>query len=84
MKVKLEFDCTPEEFRRLLGLPDVSEFNQQLGSKMTEAMSEAALNLDPEILTKIWFPFGPDAMADMQKSMWESMSAGLQSSTKSK
>jgi hypothetical protein len=28
MKVNVELDCTPEEARRLLGLPDVSKANQ--------------------------------------------------------
>ena len=84
MKVKLEFDCTPEEFRRLMGLPDVSEFNEQLGSKMTEAMSQAAVQMDPETLTKLWFPFSSDSMTEMQKTMWEAMSAGLQSGDKTK
>ena len=37
MKVNLEFDCSPEEARRLLGLPDVSKAN--------EAYAEAAAKL---------------------------------------
>ena len=84
MKVKLEFDCTPEEFRRLMGLPDVSEFNQEFSSKMTDAMSQAAVQMDPETLMKQWFPFSSESMTEMQKSIWESMSAGLQTSSKPK
>ena len=38
MKVNVEIDCTPEEARRFLGLPDVSTANQVYIDVLTKAM----------------------------------------------
>ena len=38
MKVNVEVDCTPEEARRFLGLPDVSSANQVYIDAITKAM----------------------------------------------
>lgn len=38
MKVNVEIDCTPEEARRFLGLPDVSEANAVYIDAITKAM----------------------------------------------
>jgi hypothetical protein len=38
MKVNLELDCTPEEARRLLGLPDVAAANEVYVERLTKAM----------------------------------------------
>lgn len=38
MKVNIEIDCTPEEARRFLGLPDVTAANQVYVEALTKAM----------------------------------------------
>ena len=38
MKVNVEIDCTPEEARRFLGLPDVSKANEVYVEALTNAM----------------------------------------------
>ena len=38
MKVNVEIDCTPEEARRFLGLPDVSKANDIYVEAMANAM----------------------------------------------
>lgn len=38
MKVNLEVDCTPEEARRLLGLPDVTEANEAYVQRLKKAI----------------------------------------------
>ena len=38
MKVNVEVDCTPEEGRRFLGLPDVSKANEVYVDAMAKAM----------------------------------------------
>lgn len=38
MKVNFEVDCTPEEARRLLGLPDVSAANEVYVERLAKAM----------------------------------------------
>ncbi|HSG88238.1 MAG TPA: DUF6489 family protein [Pseudomonadales bacterium] len=40
MKVNLELDLTPEEMRRLFGLPDVAPVNDMLVEKLREQMEK--------------------------------------------
>lgn len=42
MKVTIEVDCTPEEARAFMGLPDVSEANAMYVESMTKAMQGAS------------------------------------------
>jgi hypothetical protein len=45
MKVNLELDCTPEEARRFLGLPDVSKANE-VYADMAAKLMKGAVSLD--------------------------------------
>mgnify|MGYP000072391792 FL=1 len=45
MKVTIEIDCTPEEARQFLGLPDVSKANQFYVDAIAKGMKGAA-NID--------------------------------------
>ncbi len=45
MKVHVEIDCTPEEARSFMGLPDVGKANDFYVDAMTKAMKGAA-NID--------------------------------------
>ncbi|WP_020393520.1 DUF6489 family protein [Thiolinea disciformis] len=47
MNIKVDIDMTPEEVRRLVGLPDVQEFNQQVMTKMMEKLTAGAEGFDP-------------------------------------
>ena len=38
MQINVTFDMTPEEFRRLLGLPDVQTFQKEIFDQMMEKM----------------------------------------------
>ncbi len=38
MKVNIEFDCTPEEARRFMGLPDVEKANEIYVDAISNAM----------------------------------------------
>lgn len=41
MKVNIEIDCSPEEARTLLGLPDVTKANEAYVEKVTNLMNGA-------------------------------------------
>lgn len=47
MNIKIDIDMTPEEVRRLVGLPDVQEFNKQVMDKMLEKLTAGAEGFDP-------------------------------------
>ena len=77
MKVTIEVDCTPEEARRFMGLPDVSQLNDSMLQQMKKAMETANPFLDTEALFKAWMPMGGEAMEQFQKAFWK---AGTSSS----
>ena len=75
MKMSVEVDCTPEEARRFLGLPDVSALNEQLVKEMQARMSANMAALAPEELMKSWMAFGAGAQEQFRKLMEVGLSA---------
>jgi hypothetical protein len=58
MKVNVELDCTPEEARRFLGLPDVSKANEAYVDAVLKAMQGAGGLEQMQALTKQIAPMG--------------------------
>ena len=81
MKMTIEVDCTPEEARRFMGLPDVSALNEALVSEMQARMSANMAALSPDELMKNWMAFGTGAQEQFRKLMEAGLSAAA-SSTK--
>jgi len=47
MKINVEFDLTPEEFRQALGLPDVEAFQKDLLNRIYKQMESGTEGYDP-------------------------------------
>ncbi|MCR5873893.1 DUF6489 family protein [Phenylobacterium sp. J426] len=77
MKMTIEVDCTPEEARRFLGLPDVSGLNDHLVQEMSKRIDANIQLLSPEEFMKNWMSFGTGAQEQFRKMM----EAGLGGST---
>lgn len=73
MKVTVDFDCTPEEARRLMGLPDLSAVHGAYVDKMTKAISEGLTPDTVNEMMKAWSPMG-DASMTLWKTMVDQMS----------
>lgn len=56
MKLKIDIDCTPEEARAFLGLPDVAPMQEALMKDAQERMTKALKAMDPETMLKTWLP----------------------------
>ena len=69
MKVNLEVDCTPEEARAFLGLPDVAPLNDHLVAEMKRRMDENMAAMQPDELMKTWTSFGLQAQDQFRKLM---------------
>jgi hypothetical protein len=69
MKLKLEVDCTPQEARAFLGLPDVSALNAHLVDEMKGRMDANIAMLQPDELLKSWMAFGGQASEQFMKLM---------------
>lgn len=74
MKVSVDFDITPEEVRKLFGLPDVEEFQRQMMEDIRERMTAGAEGYDP---IKLFQPYMAGTMAswDMFQKMLSNVSS---------
>jgi hypothetical protein len=75
MKMTVEVDCTPEEARRFLGLPDVSSLNEHMVAEMRKRVDANMAMLAPEELMKNWMTLGAGAQEHFRKLMEVGLSA---------
>ncbi|HEY0043143.1 MAG TPA: DUF6489 family protein [Allosphingosinicella sp.] len=72
MKITVDVDCTPEEARRFMGLPDLTPVHAAYVEKMTKAVSEG---VTAESFAEIARSWGP--MSEAGVTMWRSMMEGI-------
>ena len=77
MKVNFDIECTPEEARRFLGLPDLAPMQERMMKELEERMAENLRALDPETLVKTWMPMSMQGWGDMQKMFWGQMGINI-------
>ena len=70
MKIKVEVDCTPEEARSFLGLPDVAPIQEAMSEHIEERVKSAMSLFEPESLLKAWFPSGGPGLEGLQNMFW--------------
>ena len=79
MKVNIEVDCTPDEARRFLGLPDVAPMQQTVMAAMEKRLVDTIQATDTQKLLDQWLPLGLKGMEQWQ-SLWTQLAqsaAGL-------
>ena len=69
MKVRIEAECTPEEARAFLGLPNVAPFNDQLVEEMTRRMQGNLNSMQPEEVWRSWMMWGGQAQEQFRNLM---------------
>ncbi len=72
MKISVDVDCTPEEARRFLGLPDLTPVHEAYIRQMTRAAGEGLTAESAAEMMKSWGPMNEAGMA-----MWRSMLDGM-------
>lgn len=74
MKINIELDMTPEEARRLMGLPDLTALQGEMLDQMRKRMKAAVDSSDPQALMRAWMPLGAQGFEEFQKFLWDSAS----------
>ncbi len=69
MKVTIDIDCTPQEARAFMGLPDVAPLNDHIVAEMQKRMDENMSALKPDELMKNWFALGGQAQEQFMRLM---------------
>lgn len=70
MKFKFDIECTPEEARAFIGLPDVAPMQDRMMKELEERLAENMRNLTPEEMVKTWMPATIQGFGEMQKMFW--------------
>ncbi|MCF7990614.1 MAG: DUF6489 family protein [Thiohalocapsa sp.] len=73
MNIKIDIDITPDEMRKLMGLPDVDAFQRQLMEDIRERINQGVEGYDP---LKLFQPYLSSSLAGMEM-MQRLMTAGL-------
>lgn len=77
MKISIDIDCTPDEARQFLGLPDVKPMQDALMNQMQERLSSSLQAMDPETMMKTWLPASLQGFEQVQKMFWSQMTSAL-------
>ena len=75
MKVNVDIECTPEEARQFLGLPNIAPMQDKMMKELEKRMQENVKNLDPETFMKTWMPATVQGWGEIQKMFMDQMSA---------
>ncbi|MDJ0948101.1 MAG: DUF6489 family protein [Alphaproteobacteria bacterium] len=76
MKITIDIDCTPEEARALMGLPNVAPLNDAMTAQIKERMEDYFRSMDPETVMKTWFPAGLQGFEAMRETFWSQFAKG--------
>ena len=68
MKINVEIDCTPEEARKVMGLPDFTPLHDVYLDQMKETMRNGVSPDMMERMMRSWSPMGEAGM-----NLWRQM-----------
>jgi hypothetical protein len=75
MKFNIEVDCTPEEVRRLMGLPDLTPVHDVYLDKLKDSMAKGITPDVVENMVRTWVP-GAGAGVDIMKDLLGAFTSG--------
>ena len=84
MKVNIEIEMTPEEARKMMGLPDVTALQAKFLDEMENRMRAAMDTSDPEAMMKAWMPMAVPAFEQFQRFLWDSAKMAASGGTETK
>lgn len=69
MKFTVNVECSPEEARRFMGLPDVTPINDKLVEEMGKRMEKNLALMSPDTMMSSWMSVGTQAQDAFLKLM---------------
>jgi len=73
MKITMDVECTPEEARAFLGLPDVKPMQEQLMREVQDRMTASIRAMEPEAMLRTWLPATLKGFEQMQEIFMSQM-----------
>jgi len=77
VKITVDVDCTPEEARRFLGLPDLGPLHETYLAKMRSAIDQGITPETIQSMMQSWSPMGEAGL-----SLWRQMLDNMGGTTK--
>ena len=84
MKFTVNVECSPEEARRFMGLPDVTPINDQLVAEMGKRMEQNLALMSPETMMQSWMSVGTQAQDAFVKLMTSGVTAATSGASREK
>ncbi|PXA84381.1 hypothetical protein DMC47_40645 [Nostoc sp. 3335mG] len=72
VKITVDVDCTPEEARRFMGLPDLSSLHEAYLAKMRSAIEQGVTPDTIQTMMQSWGPMG-EAGFNLWRQMLDNM-----------
>ncbi len=79
MKFKFDIECTPEEARAFVGLPNIAPMQERMMQELEGKMQDNIRSLTPEEMVKTWMPATVQGIGEMQKMFWSQMGVNTDS-----
>ncbi len=76
MKINFDIECTPEEARRLVGLPDVSPLNEMMVEQMKKRLKNGFSPEDIDAMMKAWMGGASAGLDGLQKAVFSLLPGG--------
>lgn len=67
MKVTVNIDCTPQEAREFLGLPNIQPMQEKAMKQLEEKLLSGVAGMSPDAILRNWMSFNPEQIGDMFK-----------------
>jgi hypothetical protein len=77
MKLNISVDCTPEEARAFLGLPNIDPINEMMVEAVKQRLEQNMEMISPEFYLKQWYSMGGQA----SDQFMQMMTAGAKAAT---
>ena len=78
MKVNVTIDCTPEEARDFMGLPDLKPMQERMMAEIETRLRTGVESMNPESLIKTWLPAsmqGIEQVQQIQQAFWQQLAS---------
>lgn len=81
MKVTINVECSPEEARAFMGLPDVRPMQEALMKDLEDRLRTNMQAMTPEAMISTWLPASIQGAEQMQKLFWSQMQQAFGNAT---
>lgn len=76
MKVTINIDCTPEEARAFMGLPDLSSVHAAYLERMEALVRDGLTPADIEKAMRNWLPGMTEGFEQWRQAIWSAATGG--------